>query len=181
MDLMRKMGIISLIFISSGCTVVATKSDQETQQSIRMPVPDGKAISYIVRPSFVSYSNRHYNVQVNGQQLGKLGSSHFFAMLVEPGKYLITTKIDPAFGSQLVSSDAILTGVARKIESILDDGDGVLVKAESGNKYYVRLSVGVLGATMETAKDQSLFKEGMFSNPSLVEIINYQGKGLLLK
>lgn len=181
MDLVQKLSVLVLILFSSACTVVATKTDQETQQSIQMPVPDGKAIIYIVRPSFVSYSNRHYNVQVNGQQLGKLGSSHFFAMLVEPGKYLITTKIDPVFGSQLVSSDVVLTGVARKIESILDDGDGVLVAAEPGKKYYVRLSVGVLGATMETAKDQSLFKEGMFSNPSLVEIINYQGKGLLLK
>lgn len=173
--------IIAFLFLLTACTVVATKSDNETQQAINMPVPEGKSVIYIVRPSFVSYSNRHYNVLINGQFVGKLGSSHFFAIIVEPGQYLLTTKIDPAFGSQLVSADMVTTAIARKIESILDDGDGILIKAQQGQKYYARLSVGVIGASMEVAKDSSIFTEGMFSDPSLVDTINFGGKGLRLK
>lgn len=173
--------LLCLLLVSGGCTYVETRSDAQTQQAISMPVPAGKSMIYIVRPSFISYSNRHYNVQVNGRHLGKLGSSHFFTLLVEPGQYLVTTNIDPAFGSQLVSSDLVMTTAARKIESILDDGEGVLVKAEPGKKYYVRLAVGVLGAKLEMAKDQGLFSEGMFSQPSLVDIITFTGKGLKIK
>ena len=57
----------------------------------------------------------------------------------------------------------------------------MLIDAQAGNKYYIRVNVGWTGSKLEKAENNSIFKQGTFSNASLVKIINFDGKGLAIK
>ena len=178
---MRLLVLLSVVLLFlSGCTFVSTKSDRETNQAIAMPVPEGKSIIYVVRPSAYSAASRHFIAYLNGVELGVLGSSHFFAVIVTPGKYVVTTEIETPLYAKILTlgTSSVMSST---IEKLLGDQRGILIDALPGQKYYARLDVSMRGGKIEKARDASIFQEGTFTDPSLVKIIDYPGTGLNIK
>jgi len=165
--------IFSFIITSlGGCTIIQTKTLQETEQAIQMPAPETKSLIYIVKPSTYVAGARHFMIYINNNAIGQLGSGHFFTVITPPGKYIITTEVqDHVVAETIYTLTETPSALKTFSANMLSDKKGVLIDASPGNKYYVELNMGMLSLDIDMT-DISIFKKGTFSNPSLVRIIN---------
>jgi Protein of unknown function (DUF2846) len=91
-----RMGVRGLLLATLGALLLAppaAAADQDPQVLVRMPVPPGRALVYVFRPSLFG-PKVPIAVEANGQSIGSTLAETFFVIDVPPGAVHLVSRGD---------------------------------------------------------------------------------------
>jgi hypothetical protein len=88
----KALGLLFAAILITNCGVQKASVELDTKAK-GLTAPSGKAIVYIVRPSSLGFAVK-FTVNCNDKYIGATGGQRFIYTILDPGKYLFTSKAE---------------------------------------------------------------------------------------